>query len=226
LVLAPHPDDEVIGCAGLIFAHSQIGGETTVIYLTCSDETRRREARSARVCLNIKHSMEVGLQEGRVRPTNRAKDIIAKTLKQNKPYAILVPCLADPHVDHRGTHIILAAVLAASADVESEIMVCEGFTPIADANVWFDITPVAERKWKALECFKSQERYRLGEVVRHLNAYRGLTMMRPDIRFAEAFRRMSAQEYIHRVTSDFRIVYRAGLRYSVDARGSPRQGES
>ncbi|TKK90354.1 hypothetical protein FDA94_04930 [Herbidospora galbida] len=34
LILAPHPDDEVIGCGGLISRISEAGGQGHVMYLT------------------------------------------------------------------------------------------------------------------------------------------------------------------------------------------------
>jgi len=34
LVLAPHPDDEVIGCGGTLYKHFLAGAEITVVYMT------------------------------------------------------------------------------------------------------------------------------------------------------------------------------------------------
>jgi hypothetical protein len=34
LVIAPHPDDEVIGCGGTVRLHRQLGHTVTILYLT------------------------------------------------------------------------------------------------------------------------------------------------------------------------------------------------
>src|SRR5262245_2441565 len=34
LVLAPHPDDEVIGCGGTLYKHTRAGHAVTVVYMT------------------------------------------------------------------------------------------------------------------------------------------------------------------------------------------------
>jgi LmbE family N-acetylglucosaminyl deacetylase len=198
LVVAPHPDDEVIGCGGLLASHSRIGGESTVLYLTCSEQKRWQEAIDARSHLAIAHAVELNLPEGHVRATEQTTETVRELLRKIKPGTITLPSTGDPHPDHRSTHAIFSEALSIVDDVDTEILLYEGFTPICNANAWLDITPVAHQKWAALACYESQqERYRIVEIARHLNAFRAITSMRKHVHYAEAFRRLTVSEYLN-----------------------------
>lgn len=197
LVVAPHPDDEAIGCGGLLSLHSGIGGEATVLYLTCSEPRRMREAASALSLLGVKGARELNLPEGRVRPTDESRGAVRDLLLKIKPKTIMLPSKGDPHPDHRGAHSLLSEALYSAGGQDTEILLYEGFTPLSNANAWLDITAVADRKWTALGCYESQqERYHIVEIAQHLNAFRGLTTMRPHVRYAEAFLSMTLPEYL------------------------------
>ncbi len=198
LVVAPHPDDEVIGCGGLLSFHSRIGGESTVLYLTCSEQRRWQEASAARSHLAVAHAVELNLTEGHVQSTEQTRDTVRELLRKIKPRTIMLPSTGDPHPDHRSTHTIFSEALSTVDDVDTEILFYEGFTPICNANAWLDITPVAHQKWAALACYESQqERYRIVEIAQHLNAFRAITTMRKHVHYAEAFRRLTVSEYVH-----------------------------
>lgn len=198
LVVAPHPDDEVIGCGGLLSSHSRIGGESTVLYLTCSEQKRRQEATDARSHLAVAHAVELNLTEGHIQATEQTTESVRELLRKIKPGTITLPSTGDPHPDHRNTHGIFFEALSTVDDTDPEILLYEGFTPICNANAWLDITPVAHLKWAALACYQSQqERYRIVEIAQHLNAFRAITTMRKHVHYAEAFRRLTVSEYLH-----------------------------
>lgn len=197
LVVAPHPDDEVIGCGGLLASHSHLGGESTVLYLTCSEQRRRQEAQAARSRLDVRNAVELDLPEGRVRLTANASDSINALLLKFKPQTIMLPSANDPHPDHRMAHTIFSEILNTVARAATEILLYETFVPLSDVNAWLDITATAQQKWEALACYESQqERYRIVETAQHLNAFRALTTMRKHIRYAEAYRRLTVSEYL------------------------------
>ena len=198
LVAAPHADDEVIGCGGLLSSHSRTGGESTVLYLTGSEQKRWQEAIDARSKLAIAHAVELKLPDGHVQATEQTTETVRGLLRKIKPGTIMLPSMGDPHPDHRSTHAIFAEALSTVDDLDTEILLYEGFTPICNANAWLDITPVADQKWAALACYESQqERYRIVEIAQHLNAFRAITTMRKHVHYAEAFRRLTVSEYLH-----------------------------
>jgi LmbE family N-acetylglucosaminyl deacetylase len=197
LVVAPHPDDEAIGCGGLLSCHSRLGGESTVLYLTRTEERRWQEAFAARSHLAVKQVFELNLAEGEVRPTEDISKTVKEILRKIQPRSILLPAPGDPHPDHRNAHSIFAEALSAATGQDLEVVFYEGFTPICNANAWLDITSVAHQKWAALACYESQqERYRIVEIAQHLNAFRAITTMRKHVEFAEAFRRLTVSEYL------------------------------
>lgn len=197
LVVAPHPDDEVIGCGGLLASHSRLGGESTVVYLTCSEQRRRQEAHHARSHLAVTRAVELNLVEGHLESTEENRETARELLREIKPGTITLPSTGDPHPDHRSAHTIFSEALSTVDGSNAEILFYEGFTPLCHANAWLDITPVAQQKWEALASYESQqERYHIVEIAKHLNAFRALTTMRKHVHYAEAFRRLTVSEYL------------------------------
>lgn len=197
-VVAPHPDDETIGCGGWLAAHTARRGTAAAVYLTAVGAARMREAERARACLGIEHAFELGLPEGSVPVDEPAARRLLDHLEAIRPEVICVPALEDLHPDHRSAQRLLALALRRIRDPwPLSILSYEGFTPMSAANCWVDITATAEIKWRALACFESQERlYRLGDVCKSLNRYRGLTSMRRAVAFAEAFRSFTVTDYL------------------------------
>lgn len=197
LVVAPHPDDEVIGSGGLLLSHAGVGGKSTVLYLTCSGQRRLREASAARAHLAVANAVDLNLPEGQVQSTEQSREAVRELLKKIQPQTIALPSTDDPHPDHRVAHTIFSEALSLIDCSDTEILLYEGFVPICHANAWLDITPIAHKKWEALACYESQqERYHLVEIVQHLNAFRALTTMRRQVKYAEAFRRLTGTEYL------------------------------
>lgn len=199
LVIAPHPDDEVIGCGGLIAKCRDSEARVAIVYLTCSSPERQREATEARHLLGVPDAYELGWIEGRVRADDASAAQLGQVLDAVEPERIFVPSAGDAHPDHRASIQVLARALERATRVPDEIFEYEGFRPHGSANAYLNISDVSSRKFEALACFASQERlYRISELVRHLNAYRARTTMRHHVAFAEAFRSMRVDDFLAR----------------------------
>lgn len=134
VVIAPHPDDESLGCAGAIAALRAFGCKVFVI--TISDgalshpnsqkypfaklrDLRERETLRALEILAVENSNAVFLRyPDRSVPNSDSPDFAqavaraARLLEEIKPQIIFAPWRRDPHPDHRAAFQIVAAACA------------------------------------------------------------------------------------------------------------------
>ena len=124
LVLAPHPDDEVVGCGGTILSHKGAGDEVEILYITDGrrsraqglDEAgmaRRRKDETADVqkIFGISEKIWLGFQEGRWQ-TAELTEALLSTLDTFNPRIIYAPSRIDYHPEHIRVAYALADVLA------------------------------------------------------------------------------------------------------------------
>ena len=138
LLFAPHPDDESLGCGGLIALLRERGQGVTVVFVSdgaMSHPNSRRYDRAARVALREREATEACAELGvgpdcvhflRYRDTevprrsspgfDSAVDRVADLMGRYAPSHVLVPWRRDPHCDHRGTWEICRAAHARLAD--------------------------------------------------------------------------------------------------------------
>ena len=132
LVVAPHPDDESLGCGGAIALLSSFGISVNVLFI--SDGTgshpnsvrypapvlrdlRESEAQEALSRLGAPASaaflrLKDGAVPGQDAPGFAAAVVSCRAhLADSKPQTILVPWRRDPHPDHRATSQIVQAAL-------------------------------------------------------------------------------------------------------------------
>jgi LmbE family N-acetylglucosaminyl deacetylase len=194
LVLAPHPDDETLGCGGAILLHRAQGHAVKVVFVTdgaAGDprgyyrgrdyvRLREREAERAARVLGVR-SLEFwrcpdrGL--GRVRGL---ADRLAKLLREESPDIVYLPSRSDRHPDHRRLAAACRRLsLPAAWDYETDMM------PRPTRVV--DITRQFKRKLRALREYRSQLRYRdYAAAIERLNTLR--SMFLEGCGYAEAFR--------------------------------------
>lgn len=205
LVIAPHPDDEMLGCGGWILRSRTHAARWSVVYVTHRGERRRAECEAALAGLDSAGALDLDLPEGHLWGRAREETAVrrlAAWLRQQRPRWLFVPNPLDPHPDHRRSHqLVAAAVRGAGAGTavgpSCEILAYEGLRPLADPNRWLDLAPEAEEKLRRLRLYASQEsRYRLSVVADHLGAYRGASLLRRGIRHAESYHLFDSREYL------------------------------
>ena len=135
LVIAAHPDDEILGCGGTMALHSQRGDEVYVLILgegvTSRDEKRDRERREKEIA-ELKHQVEaankiVGTKKTFLFdfPDNRFDSVplldiikvIEKVKKDIEPDVVYTHHRGDLNIDHR---ITFQAVLTACRPLKGE----------------------------------------------------------------------------------------------------------
>jgi LmbE family N-acetylglucosaminyl deacetylase len=185
LVLAPHPDDESLGCGGLIAACVAAGRAPLVVILTDGAGShphsraygpdrlrtvRANEARAAAAQLGLPPERLVFLDEPDTSAPHdgpRFAAVVAKLLRlvrrEAACTAILAPWRHDPHCDHEAAALAAAAV-AAAAGIRALAYPVWGWTLAADTTIhgppgtgWrLDIGAFLPSKRNAIQAHRSQ----------------------------------------------------------------------
>lgn len=195
LVLAPHPDDEVLACGGAILRHLEVGAPVRVVVVTDgalghSGEARRRqavrrsaEAREAAQVLGYGVPEFWDLPDQGVRCSEELIAKIATTIGEAD--LVYAPSPYEIHPDHRA--VSLAAVEAVRRHGRARLALYEVGAPLRP-NLLLDISDLAPRKQAALACFRSQLAAQpYDRQIQALNTYRTYTLG-PEVSAAEAFR--------------------------------------
>lgn len=210
LVLAPHPDDEVLGVGGLIKKYSDSGMNVYVLVVTrgnpkyYSEEkiiNVRQEALNAHKILGVKETvfLEFFAPDLDITPKSQISKSISEHIIKWEITDLYVPHHGDIHIDHR---VVFEAALVAARpkgnytvkrifayETLSETEWAYPFSDYAFVPTHFvNVTKSFTFKVKALECFKSQMRKfpdnRSVECVESLAKFRGATV---GFERAEAF---------------------------------------
>jgi LmbE family N-acetylglucosaminyl deacetylase len=134
LVVSPHPDDEALGCGGLVSAYIRKGVSVHVVFITDGSAShpahpkfspgdiaaiRKAEAREATGILGVARDnlffMDAADGEiSRLDPTSRGKLVsrIAALLEQLVPNVIALPCRRDGSTDHEAVFELVGLALA------------------------------------------------------------------------------------------------------------------
>lgn len=201
LVIAPHPDDEAIGCGGMICLHRQGGDRVRVVFLTSGERgltgvpeqtarsIREAEAGQAAQVLGVEgidflRLPDLGLDEDR---STAAKEL-GKVFDARTPDLIYLPHPEESHPDHAATLPIVRMALGQrfGGTELPELRGYEVWSPMTRYGWVYDISPVMKQKLRAVRCYRSQlYPFRYDRAVRGLNQYRGV--MAAGSRYAEAF---------------------------------------
>jgi LmbE family N-acetylglucosaminyl deacetylase len=199
LVVAPHPDDEVIGCGGTLCQYAKEGARITVVFLTSGElglkhlpvpkaqTLREREANQAAKLLGVRGLHFLRAPDWFVgSATGKLATRLGKILELEMPQLIFVPHQGEWHPDHKAALPLLAAALTKSRAPIPEIRTYEVWTPLTEFDHVINITSIMPRKLRALRAHKSQlKEFNYERAIRGLNAFRG--ELQAKCRYAEVF---------------------------------------
>lgn len=178
LVLAPHPDDEVLGCGGTIARIVADGGEVHVAVVTRGKQPRfaaaqvnqvGSEAKRAHSLLGVTKTHYLGLAAAELDRIAQAdiNQAVVGVVTEVAPDTLFIPFAGDLHFDHR--LVFEAAMVAARPRGEvypRRVLAYEtvsetnwsapGLGPAFQPNVYVDITDHLDTKLRAFACFVSQ----------------------------------------------------------------------
>ena len=200
LVVAPHPDDESIGCGGTICLHASRGDRVTAVFLTSGERglsdvpeveaarVREREAEEAARILGIASVRFLRRPDQHLREDIvKAAAALKAILQREKPKVIYLPHERDWHPDHRASVMIVDRALQSSGIAKPMLLCYEVQTPLTEYDRASDISRVIERKLRAIRAHKSQvSKLRYDVAARALNEYRGIVAEAG--RYVEVFR--------------------------------------
>ncbi|WP_343517619.1 PIG-L deacetylase family protein [Sphingomonas sp.] len=210
LVVAPHPDDEVLGCGGTIARLAADGHDVHVAIVTRGAAPRyreadvervRQEAAAAHALLGVArtHYLDHPAAELDRVPHAELNAAMGALFGEVEPDTLFLPFVGDIHLDHQ--LVFRSALVAArphSWAYPTKIYTYETLSetnwsaphvePSFVPNVFIDIHETLERKLDAFACYRSQCRTfpneRSPEALRALATLRGATVHRQA---AEAF---------------------------------------
>lgn len=208
VVLAPHPDDELIGVGGAMLAHLARGDRPHIIHVTSGERTtglahlpsaeraptREAEALAAatKLALTDDDVTFLRLPDGGVDADEPAHvDVLAATLTRLDPDLVYAPWPLDPHRDHVAVTTALARAIS-RLDSAPTVALYEVWSPVVPTHL-VDIGTHLETKLSALGEYRSAL-----ESVDYLHTARGLAAYRSaqgqhGRGYAEAFTVLSAE---------------------------------
>ncbi len=198
LVIAPHPDDEVLGCGGAIIRHVHQGDVVRVVIVTNGDipvhdsqdsalyaERRIRESLQAAEILQYGKPVFLGYPDRGLHPDEHLIESLLQIIEDCAPLNIYLPAETEIHPDHCA---VSAAVREAAKRYAPDVaLVSYEIGQPLKPNYLHDITDIQPVLEKAMECFSSQTEVQ--DYKRHIAAlhiYRTYTLDR-NVEFAEAY---------------------------------------
>ncbi len=199
LVIAPHPDDEVLGAGGVMTRFSQAGGEVIVLTVAAHmpplfpksvHDLTISEAKKAHSLMEVNESIflnkpAVGIGN---EDTATINNEILSVIKKTNPDIVLIPYF-DRHIDHR---VIFDACMVATRPVGAgkKIKILAAYETLSEThwnaphlepnftpNWVVDITDQIEVKLRAFSLYESQVHSfpapRSIEALRALALFRG-----------------------------------------------------
>jgi LmbE family N-acetylglucosaminyl deacetylase len=175
LVLAAHPDDEILGCGGTVALHAAAGDAVTSV-IACEGESLRYADREVGMEEHSRRAARVlGVQDLRLlRFPDQKLDTLTLTkiitpieavVREVRPHVVYCQFGGDLNRDHkllfeaalvatRPTEPFLEGVYAFDTASSTEWAWPRAFVP----DTWVDIGAVLDRKIEAMACYESELR--------------------------------------------------------------------
>jgi LmbE family N-acetylglucosaminyl deacetylase len=210
LIIAPHSDDEVLGCGGVMARHAAGGDDVHVLVVTRGtpemyppeqEEQTRQELHAAHAILGVSsvHFLDFLAPKLDTIPGHQLADAIGRIIRSLYPSIIYLPHRGDIHSDHRAVYQATLVAARPINDCPVRKLLCyetlsetEWAAPFGDdafiPTVFVDITDYLDQKLKAMACYHSELKQpphpRSLQAIEVLAKMRGATVSLPAV---EAF---------------------------------------
>ena len=178
LVVAPHPDDEILGCGGVMARHAAHGDEVRVavvtrgapeVYRAEQVAETRGELKEAHGVLGVKqvHYLDFPAPRMDTIPRHTVADAIRRLINELQPSTLYVPHFGDMHFEHGLTYqACLVAARPTGKNIIQHVLAYETVSetewgPPTSGNafqptVFINIEAYMVKKVAAMACIKSQ----------------------------------------------------------------------
>ncbi len=175
LVIAAHPDDELLGCGGTVALHAKAGDQVTSV-IVCEGESLRYgpngvgqngHMHRANATLGVNDVRALNFADQRL-DTVTLTDIIApleKVVREVRPCTVYCQFGGDVNRDHE---LVFKAALVATRPTETFIQCVYAFDTASSTewafprsfvpDTWVDIAATLDTKLAAMSCYESELR--------------------------------------------------------------------
>lgn len=213
LVVAPHQDDEVIGCGGAMALQRRCGRSPQVVVLQDGAdehqqvaltrdqlrELRNAESRAAASVIDAAEPAFLGHRDLR-RESNSATASLREIIENNNVDAIFTPFALDGNVDHRSCNAILANALR---KIKRDIRIFQ-YEVWANClpNVVVIIDEVMQKKLEMLACFRfANSALDYTHATTGLNMFHSRMLPAGTARYVEAYFETPREDYVQLIDS-------------------------
>lgn len=211
LIIAPHRDDEIIGCGGTIAKHIVNKDIVNVVFCTKPNETLasselidqiKMESKLCHEFLGIKETIELDFEAVTLESIEKymLNKALSDVINHIKPDIVYIPHYGDMHSDHK--IVSDCAMVALRPNGKHKVKEIYSYETLSETewnytdsnyvfipNFWNDISDYMEIKLKAMSFYKSQlynfPHPRSLDAIKYLAKYRGSTVLLDS---AECFR--------------------------------------
>ena len=178
LVIAPHPDDEILGCGGTLLRRKAEGAELAWLIVTdiseqqgwSLEQVQQRKAEIVQITklvgFNVVYNLRLPPAKLDTLPVNQLIEEFSNIFNEYKPDEVFLPHYSDVHTDHRIVFDITMAcskwfrypsiqrVLSYETISETDF----GLRPdkVFCPNVFVDISTYLERKIQLMSIYQSE----------------------------------------------------------------------
>jgi LmbE family N-acetylglucosaminyl deacetylase len=175
LVIAAHPDDELLGCGGTIALHTRAGDCVTAV-IVCEGESLRygagavgqaQHAQRAAATLGVRDLRTLGFPDQRLDTITLTEIItpLERIVREVRPHVVYCQYGGDINRDHE---LLFKAVLVATRPTELDIQSVYAFDTASSTewafprsfvpDTWVEIGDTLDQKIAAMACYTSEVR--------------------------------------------------------------------